>query len=42
MGHSETASVYTYDTDDNGCVVKENKNYGGEMEYFEYTWEKIE
>ncbi|WP_302585730.1 DUF4595 domain-containing protein [uncultured Alistipes sp.] len=40
--HSETASVYTYDTDDNGCVVKENKNYGGDMEYFEYTWEKIE
>lgn len=40
--HSETAAVYTYDTDDNGCVVKENKNYGGEMEYFEYTWEKIE
>lgn len=39
--HSDTASTYTYDTDDNGCVIKENKNYGGEMEYYEYSWEKI-
>lgn len=40
--HSDVAATYTYDMDDNGCVVKENKNYGGDMEYFEYTWEKID
>lgn len=39
--HSDTAATYEYDLDANGCVVKESKNYGGEMEYFEYTWEEI-
>lgn len=40
--HSDIASTYEYEQDANGCVTKESKNYGGEMEYFEYTWEKVE
>lgn len=40
-GHSETTATYTYEVDANGCVIKESKNYGGDMEYFAYTWEKI-
>lgn len=41
-GHSDITASYEYDLDANGCVVKESKNYGGEMEYFEYTWQKVE
>lgn len=40
--HSDIGASYEYEFDENGCVTKENKNYDGEMEYFEYTWEEFE
>lgn len=39
--YSETTAYYTYEYDENGCPTREIKDYGGEMEYFEYTWEII-
>lgn len=38
---SETTATYTYEYDANGCPIKEHKNYGGDLEEFEYTWEVI-
>lgn len=37
--YSETGSTYTFEFDENGCVVTEKKLYGSDLESFHYTYE---
>ncbi len=40
--HSEAKATYTYDYDENGCVIAEHKDYPDWPEEFTYSWEVIE